>query len=300
MRHEYSPSDALRVGAPADELEPGDALRFGGVESTAAGTVLTRPDGNVVRLADVSVYGASPFAGLKLEGLPADSSTPGWVTSHRGLVVRAGPSPDAPALWTAPWHMQLRVYDQLGGDAAWWRVDGAAGDGPQGWAPDGPSLRRWIEAPPPSDVGDGVWIDVVLSQQMLALRRGAQVLGVTLLSSGSGGSETPPGIYRLTDKARWWDMKSGPDSDATWHVEGVPWTMHFRPMYALHGAFWHDELGLVRSHGCLNLSPADAKLVFDTVAPALPVGWHMVWPTEEEPGSVLRVRDIAEDVPDLR
>jgi hypothetical protein len=299
VRHDYASAEAMVDGEPADELEPGDALRFHGAQATAQGMALVRRDGDVVALADVSLYRGSPFAGLKLEGLPADGSVPGWATTRDGLAVRSGPAADAPVVWTAPWHAPLRVYEASPGDDRWWRVQ--AEDGAQGWAPEGPGLRRWIDAPPPSDVGEGVWIDVVLSEQTLALRRGALVLGVTLMSSGTSGNDTPLGVYRLTDKARWWDMRSAPTSEARWDVEGVPWTMHYRPMYAVHGAFWHDDLGRVRSHGCVNLSPADAKLVFDTVGPALPVGWHQVWPTEADPGAVLRVREgNAWEVPDLR
>ena len=50
------------------------------------------------------------------------------------------------------------------------------------------------------------------------------------------------------------------------------------PGVALHGAFWHSGFGLVRSHGCVNLSPADARWLFGFLSAPLPAGWHAVMP----------------------
>ena len=47
---------------------------------------------------------------------------------------------------------------------------------------------------------------------------------------------------------------------------------------ALHGAFWHDGFGQRRSHGCVNLAPADAQFIFDFAPPELPTGWRSVNP----------------------
>jgi hypothetical protein len=52
--------------------------------------------------------------------------------------------------------------------------------------------------------------------------------------------------------------------------------MYFEGSYALHGAFWHDRFGQVRSHGCVNLAPEDARWLFRWTTPLLPAGWHGV------------------------
>ena len=57
-------------------------------------------------------------------------------------------------------------------------------------------------------------------------------------------------------------------------LRDVPWIQYFAAGYALHGAYWHDVFGLPRSHGCVNLSPIDARLVFRWTDPPLPEGWH--------------------------
>jgi hypothetical protein len=42
------------------------------------------------------------------------------------------------------------------------------------------------------------------------------------------------------------------------------------------GTTWHDRFGTPVSHGCVNLSLADARWLFDWAPPALPPEWHAV------------------------
>ncbi len=59
-------------------------------------------------------------------------------------------------------------------------------------------------------------------------------------------------------------------------LRDVPWIEYFASGYAIHGAYWHDVFGIPRSHGCINLSPIDARLVFKWTDPPLPDGWQGV------------------------
>ncbi|MCC6216813.1 MAG: L,D-transpeptidase [Polyangiaceae bacterium] len=63
---------------------------------------------------------------------------------------------------------------------------------------------------------------------------------------------------------------------ANFELRDVPWIQYFAAGYALHGAYWHDVFGAPRSHGCINLAPADARVVFQWTDPPLPAGWHGV------------------------
>ena len=48
----------------------------------------------------------------------------------------------------------------------------------------------------------------------------------------------------------------------------VPWnTMISGDGVAIHGAFWHNAFGERRSHGCINVSPEDAKWIFRWTTP---------------------------------
>jgi lipoprotein-anchoring transpeptidase ErfK/SrfK len=74
-------------------------------------------------------------------------------------------------------------------------------------------------------------------------------------------------------------------SDGPYSIEDVPWVMYFNASIALHGAFWHNQFGTPRSHGCVNLAPADAKQLFAWVEPRLPPGLHGVYATATQPGT---------------
>ncbi len=142
-----------------------------------------------------------------------------------------------------------------------------------------------VAAPPPPEItnrfefdADEVWIHVDLSEQALVVYRGDGPVFATLISSGMDGHETPPGFYRIQRKQRTATMANlGPDAgEDRYRIEDVPWTQYFDGSLAIHGAFWHNRFGLERSHGCINLAPADARQVFELTGPPLPAGWHGV------------------------
>lgn len=140
------------------------------------------------------------------------------------------------------------------------------------------------------------WIDVSVSQQMLVAYEGVQPVYVTLVSTGRKGTkeepyETPRGRWRIYSKHVSTTMDGSSATDGNYSIQDVPWTMFFYGSYALHGAFWHRAFGQVRSHGCINLGPSDARWLFHWTTPHLPEGWHGVNATDESPGSTVIVRD---------
>ena len=76
-------------------------------------------------------------------------------------------------------------------------------------------------------------------------------------------------------------------------VATVPWTMFFARDLAFHTAYWHDRFGEARSHGCLNLSPRDARALYFWATPEVPLGWSMAHGIVERPGSQVRIRSAA-------
>lgn len=140
------------------------------------------------------------------------------------------------------------------------------------------------------------WVDVSLSQQMLVAYEGTRPVYTTLVSTGKKGTkeepyETPKGRWRIYSKHVSTTMDGGSATDGNYSIQDVPWTMFFFGSYALHGAFWHRNFGAVRSHGCVNLGPSDARWLFKWTTPYLPEGWHGVNATDESPGSTVIVRD---------
>jgi lipoprotein-anchoring transpeptidase ErfK/SrfK len=48
-----------------------------------------------------------------------------------------------------------------------------------------------------------------------------------------------------------------------YYLQGVPYFMTYYGSLGFHGAYWHDDFGSPVSHGCVNMSPADAKWLYD-------------------------------------
>lgn len=127
------------------------------------------------------------------------------------------------------------------------------------------------------------WIDVNLTQQRLVLYQGTRPVYATLISSGEAGLEDPEhttatkrGIFRIHTKHVTATMASR-EVGEEFELRDVPFVQYFdREGYALHGAYWHDRFGTPKSHGCLNLTPEDARRIFYFTEPAVPLGWHGV------------------------
>ena len=121
---------------------------------------------------------------------------------------------------------------------------------------------------------DVKWIHIDLDEQTLVAYDGEQAVYATLVSSGKEGYDTPRGVFRIREKYVSITMNGQDPVDGAYEVEEVPWTMYYWKSYALHGAYWHNDFGQVRSHGCTNLSPYDARWLFEWTRPSLPEGWH--------------------------
>ena len=302
----YSSADAYASGAaPRSYMEYGYKFRFTEAIETERGTVLKRDSGEVVPVDDIFLYPVSYFHGRELDKAPLPAGMlPAWVFGYEGGEVRATPDKNAEVVKVLDYHMPLLVRDQPA-DATghWWEIPDALGPGVPGYVNDQRDIRHWVPREPPAEISAGeVWIDVDLGQQVLALMEGDQPLFVTMVSTGDVGWETPQGIFRVYDKMIETTMSSKPDAeDADFYfVEGVPWTMHFKPRYALHGVFWHWGFGHRASHGCVNLAPRDARYVFDHIGPTMEAGWHTVYETPADPGALLRIRSGDGTVNDRR
>jgi lipoprotein-anchoring transpeptidase ErfK/SrfK len=158
----------------------------------------------------------------------------------------------------------------------------------EGWWMRGLDGTKTEPGPAPEGLGaDEKWVDVNLKRQTLVAFIGDKAVFATMVSSGRNQHETPPGTFRIREKhvATTMDGDAEIASDGPYSIQDVPWVEYFNAGYALHGAFWHEEFGHVKSHGCVNLSPIDAKALFMWTEPQLPDGWHGVSATKEKPGS---------------
>ncbi|MGE5182777.1 MAG: L,D-transpeptidase [Acidobacteriota bacterium] len=154
-------------------------------------------------------------------------------------------------------------------------------------------------APPPYLQPRERWIDVDLDAQILVAYEGDLPVYATLVSSGAKDTPTETGVYRMWLKESEADMK-GLNGEDPYSVATVPWTQFFSPEkgLALHTAYWHDQFGRARSHGCINLAPRDARWLYFWSDPQVPPGWTMAAGVAEAPGSIVRIRSAADPNPE--
>lgn len=153
---------------------------------------------------------------------------------------------------------------------------------------------------PPSEVQPGEkWIDVNLSRKTLMAMEGDKPVYGALISPGRRSKNkkkdhaTIQGTFRIREKhiAVTMDGDGKAAGDLPYSIEDVPYVEYFEGSYALHAAFWHNNFGREMSHGCVNLSPLDAKKIFFWSEPKLPRGWHAVWATPEHKGTVVHIHE---------
>lgn len=127
----------------------------------------------------------------------------------------------------------------------------------------GQKLR--LHAPPKREPGlraapaGGVrWIEINLSNQTLTAWQGDAVVMHTNVSTGTYNTPTVTGRYGINTKYSSQRMM-GPGYD----LPGVPWVMYFYSGYAIHGAYWHNNFGTPMSHGCVNMRPDEAAVLYN-------------------------------------
>jgi hypothetical protein len=138
------------------------------------------------------------------------------------------------------------------------------------------SVRLAQARPRPDGIGpEEKWVHVDTLEQVLTAYEGDRLVFATLVSTGREHWETPTGHFRVWLKLRHGEMRG---HRAAYLVEEVPHALFFGGDTALHGALWHDRFGTAVSHGCINLSPADAAWLFRWAPPELPERWHGILP----------------------
>lgn len=128
--------------------------------------------------------------------------------------------------------------------------------------------------------GTRTWIHVSILNQTLVAYEGDTPVYATLVSTGADGLGDPAetrstvtGTFLIHTKHVSTTMKSDEEGDR-FLLSEVPYVQFFTQGYALHAAYWHDQFGTPRSHGCINLSPLDARWLFHFTEPSVPQNWH--------------------------
>jgi len=234
-----------------------------------------------VERGSVRFVDGSSFEGEKLaRGRPLDIA---WVSIRPAKVFE---KPHGRVLQSLDRHTVVRIQDQKG---TWVRLLSG------GWMRGGTLARPKIVEPPEGIGPTERWIDIDIEQQVLVAYEGPTPAFATLVSTGRNTreSKTPLGIFQIWAKLDFSDMDDleRTDVDKNYAIQDVPWVQFFKGSYGFHAAFWHDDFGRRRSHGCINLSPADARYLFSFTHPVLPPGWNAILPVPADRPTTVQVRD---------
>jgi hypothetical protein len=249
--------------------------------------VLTRYYASTFKGVELLTQPEKPFGWIirstPIFSAPVDAPTPtdllGWP------VARQMAAPDQPFI---PRYVQVTIYETShAGDWGWYRI----------------GERQWVHlydvgkvevVNRPAEIPAGErWLAVNLFDQTLsAYDENDRMVYATLISSGRQveGWRTPPGIFRIHTKEQLGKMSGGGLSDR-YFLEDVTATMYFHQGYAFHAAYWHDDFGRYKSHGCVNMTPADAEWLYNWTGPVASPLVNQTKASEDNPGTWVWIYD---------
>lgn len=145
--------------------------------------------------------------------------------------------------------------------------------------------------------GRATWMEASVWGGWLIAYEGNTPVYVTMISPGRGGTpvpgkdpletaSTPTGTFPISGKFATATM----EAPGEYIHSDVPWTQNFSGPHALHGAYWHDDWGKLKSAGCVNVSPIDGRWLYGFTEPEVPAGWHGVrWVPSKGPATTFVV-----------
>ncbi len=135
-------------------------------------------------------------------------------------------------------------------------------------------------------------IEVDLTNQRLYAYEDDKKVYDFLISSGKWG-RTPVGEFTIWYKVESTRMRGGSKELRTYYdLPKVPYTMFFYNQnivksrgYGIHGAYWHNNFGHPMSHGCINMKPEEAGILYQWASPVVPEKKKSTSATKDNPGT---------------
>lgn len=102
------------------------------------------------------------------------------------------------------------------------------------------------------------------SEQTLTAFDGEDLFMKEKISTGVELSPTPDGTFFIFKKTPTRYMQGPlPNIEKVFDLPGVPWVLYFSVAGdAIHGAYWHNEFGVQKSSGCVNVNPEKAEILY--------------------------------------
>jgi hypothetical protein len=127
-------------------------------------------------------------------------------------------------------------------------------------------------------------IEVRLRDQVMVAFENEKPVFMARIASGAvlreGDFSTPSGQFTTFHKRPSRHMAAGDLASNGYDLPGVPWVTYFTESgIAFHGSYWHNDFGLPRSHGCINLTPQAACWVYRWTLPTVPEDEQRIYET---------------------
>lgn len=154
-----------------------------------------------------------------------------------------------------------------------------------------------LEPISPEERDKRIVIDLT-EQSLTAFERGEIVFKTRVATGTSFESpdgelidfSTPFGEYGVQRKRPSRRMRGGFDLGLDYDVNGVPWVTYFTYTgAAIHGAYWHNNYGQPRSHGCINVTPDAARWIYRWSAPHVTYDETYYWTAEDEDATLIEI-----------
>jgi hypothetical protein len=251
--------DAVAKTNAYNQIKPGFVyFSYVDITSMGSGKFYMIDPGVYIRGGDTAGRVTAPdFVGLQFTGTPTRRF--GWIMIT--VESQREPGSSAPRLTghTLYRYDVIQVFNTVEVDGVNWYLIG-----PDEWIEGRNAALVYPATSPPEGVTNGRWIEINLFEQTVSVYENNHLIFATLVSTGIDSWWTRPGLFQITEKLDSTPMSGYFEADQSdyYYIEDVPWTMYFDEKRALHGAYWHNHFGYQRSHGCANLSPGDARWLY--------------------------------------
>jgi hypothetical protein len=144
---------------------------------------------------------------------------------------------------------------------------------------------EWVHIFSPDEIGpispqvpeNEKHIEIYLDRQLLVAFEWSMPVYAARVATGQKNFESPTGWFRTFHKRPTYHMTGGADDSSVFDLPGVPWDSYITDTgVAIHGTYWHNDFGHPHSHGCINMTPQDAKWIYRWTLPTVPPGERLV------------------------
>lgn len=109
------------------------------------------------------------------------------------------------------------------------------------------------------------YIEVNLTEQRLYAFEDGYLQYTALISSGLRGFDTPAGEFKILRKVPIMDYRwtYAPGSRLNYNIPNVKYNLEFKRHFYLHNAYWHNDFGRRKSHGCVNMDMKTSEWIYN-------------------------------------